>query len=238
MNYKQQAALKALDFVTDGMVIGLGSGSTTALFVAALGERWRAGLYHDLQAVPTSLATANQAQSYGIPLTSLARHEQLDLAVDGADEVDPQLDLIKGLGLALLREKIVEIHARRLVIIVDESKIVPQLGTRCPVPVEVLPFEWQAHLRWLSGLGCQVELRLDPHGEPAVTDNGNYIALCWFKGAGGIKDPYALAHKLANWPGVIEHGLFLGMASQVVVAGAGGVRLLERQANWQKERLG
>lgn len=230
MNYKQQAARKALEYVQNGMILGLGSGSTTALFVDALGEGWQAGVYQNLQAVPTSLATAKQAQLYGIPLTTLAEHAQLDLAVDGADEVDPSLNLIKGLGLALLREKIVEIHARQFIVIVDESKLVGQLGTRCPVPVEVLPFEWQAHLRWLGSLGCRVELRRNQDGTPTTTDNGNYIALCWFTHAGGIGDPYNLARQLANWPGVIEHGLFLDMANQVIVAGANGVQVIQRPA--------
>jgi len=227
MNLKQLAASHALDHVRSGMVIGLGSGSTTAYFVDLLGERLQTGALRDVWAVPTSEATAARARALGIPLTTLAAQPQLDLAVDGADEVDPQLNLIKGLGRALLREKIVEIHARRLVIIVDESKLVPRLGSRGPLPVEIVPFEAEAHVRWLKTLGCRAELWREDDGSPVVTDNGNYLARCWF--AGGIGDPNALARALADRPGIVEHGLFLQMAHQVIVAGVTGVRTLQRE---------
>ena len=152
----------------------------------------------------------------------------MDLAVDGADEVDARLDMIKGLGRALLREKIVEVHARRLVIIVDESKLVPRLGTRGPLPVEILPFEAPAHIRWLNGLGCRAELWLEDDGLPVRTDNGNYLARLWFPR--GIRHPRALARKLAARPGIIEHGLFLDMADTVIVATESGIKLLERNS--------
>ena len=226
MNLKQQAAEKAIEYVKSGMVLGLGSGSTTRIFIDLLGERLQAGRLRDLQAVPTSQATAAQARALGIPLTTLAENPELDLAVDGADEVDPQLNLIKGLGRALLREKIVEIHARQFVVIVDESKLVPVLG-RGPLPVEIALFEAAAQVHWLGTLGCRAELWLEADGSPAITDNGNTLVRCWFPN--GIFDAPALARRLADRPGIVEHGLFLNMAHQVIVAGPSGVRLLERE---------
>jgi ribose 5-phosphate isomerase A len=234
MNLKLQAAQQALDLLQNGMVVGLGSGSTASLFVSMLGESLRTGRLFDIIGIATSQTTADLAHSLDIPLTSLAEHSTIDLAVDGADEVDPNLDLIKGLGKALLREKMVEVHARRFVVIVDESKLVPKLGTRDALPVEIVQFEWQASLRWLNTLGCRAELWRNELSEPYVTDNGNYLARCWFEGPGservlsGILDPALLARQLADFPGIVEHGLFLGMANQVIVAGTNGIRILER----------
>lgn len=226
MNLKEQAARFALNYVRDGMVLGLGTGSTTAHFIDMLGERIRAGMLCDVVAVPTSEATANRARALGIRLSSLAEHAQLDLAVDGADEVDGHLNVIKGLGRALLREKIVEIHAVRLVIAVDESKLVERLGSHVPLPVEVVPFGIEAHVRWLTTLGCRPELRHEADGSIIVTDNGNYLVNCWFQA--GIADPHALACTLAERPGIAEHGLFLDMVTDVVVATSGGIRVLAR----------
>ncbi len=226
MDLKQQAAQRALEYVRSGMRLGLGTGSTTAYFVDLVGECLRAGELWEIAGVPTSERTAEQARAGGIPLTTLAEAGRLDLAVDGADEVDPELNLIKGLGRALLREKVVAIHADRFVVVVDESKLVPRLGSRAPLPVEILPFEWPVHLCWLNSLGCQAELMREEGGAPAVTDNGNYLALCRFPA--GISDPAALARQLADRPGIVEHGLFLGMADTVVVAGRQGIRILER----------
>jgi len=144
--------------------------------------------------------------------------------VDGADEVDPDLNVIKGLGRALLREKIVEIQTEQFIVIVDESKIVPRLGTRGPLPVEITPFEAEAHVQWLSSLGCRAELWLEEDGSLVVTDNGNYLALLRFDG--GIPNAHALALVLAERPGVVEHGLFLDMVSKVIVAGATGIRAI------------
>ena len=227
MNTKQQAASRALDFVRDGMVIGLGTGSTTSYFIKMLGERIQSGSLRDIRGVPTSEHSAKRAQALGIPLTSLADYSEIDLAVDGADEVDPNLNLIKGMGRALLREKIVEIHARLFLVIVDDSKLVSRLGMRSPLPVEILPFESAAHLRWLSTLGCQTELWRENDGSPVVTDNGNYLATCRFEN--GIPDPYLLAHQLSMRPGIVEHGLFLDMAGKAIVAGSDGTRILERK---------
>jgi ribose 5-phosphate isomerase A len=225
MDFRKQAALKALELVEDGMLLGLGTGRTTAYFVQLLGERLQNGTLRDICGVPTSQGTLQMAQALNIPLTTLAQHASLDLAVDGADEVDPALNLIKGLGRALLREKVVEIHARRFVVIVDDAKLTPRLG-RGPLPVEILPFEHAAHLRWLNSF-CRAELWLEEDGAPVLTDNGNYLARCWFEN--GIADAYALARSLDQRPGIIEHGLFLDFAHQVIVAGQFGLRILERE---------
>jgi ribose 5-phosphate isomerase A len=224
---KQMAARRALSLVEDGMVLGLGTGSTTAFFITYLAEALQQGRVRDVVGVPTSERTAAQARALGIPLTSLDEVASLDLAVDGADEVDPELNLIKGLGKALLREKLVEVHARAFWVIVDESKLVTRLGRRGPLPVEIAPFAAQATVRWLDALpGCRAELWRNPEGEPWVTDNGHYLARCWFEA--GIPDPEALSSTLLAWPGVMEHGLFLNMATGVIVASADGVRILQR----------
>jgi ribose 5-phosphate isomerase A len=225
MNLKQQAAREALKYVHSGMILGLGTGSTTGYFVDLLGDALRSGALQDIAGIPTSEATANRARALGIPLTNLMDHPTLDLAVDGADEVDPNLNLIKGLGRSLLREKIVEIHTRRLLVVVDESKMVQRLG-RGPLPVEIVRFEAGSHVRWLNTLGCRAELWHEDDGSPIVTDNGNYLVRCWF--TSGIDDPYALARIFADRPGIVEHGLFLDMASTVLVAGPGGVHTLEK----------
>jgi ribose 5-phosphate isomerase A len=225
MNLKRQAAREALSYLRDGMVLGLGTGSTVAYFLEELGEMIRTGALRGVAGVPTSRGTEKRARDLGIPLTNLADHSRLDLAVDGADEVDPNLNLIKGLGRAVLREKIVEIHADRLVVIVDESKLVSRLG-RGPLPIEIAPFGAEAQVRWLRTRGCRSELWLEEDGTRIVTDNGNNLARCWFPG--GIADPYGLAQELANRPGILEHGLFLDLASDVVVAGPSGIRTLRR----------
>ena len=225
LRLKQDAARQALELVRDGMVLGLGTGSTTAFFIDGLAERIAKGRLNDIYAVPTSEETAMRLRQLGVPLTSLAEHIRITLAVDGADEVDPQLNLIKGLGRALLREKMVETHAERLVIIVDESKIVPRLG-RGPLPIEVIPFEAQAQVVWLESLGCRAELWHEKNGSLIVTDNYNNLIRCWFDD--GITDAYALSRLLADRPGIVEHGLFLDMADQVIVAGTEGIRTLVR----------
>lgn len=226
MNLKQAAAQKALEFVQSGMTIGLGSGSTNKIFVDLLGDKVNSGALTNLKGVPTSEGTAEQARRLGIPLTTLSQHPNLDLAVDGADEVDPAFNLIKGLGRAALREKIVEMHARRFVVIVDESKLVRKLGTRGALPVEIVQFEAEINIRWLNSLGCRAEQWLEEDGSPVITDNGNFLVRCWFDG--GIDDAYALSQILSSRPGVVGHGLFLDMASIVIVAGENGIRILEK----------
>jgi len=226
MNLKEQAARRALGYVRSGMVLGLGTGSTTAFLIDMLGQQLGTGTLRDIVAVPTSEGTASRARAAGIPLSTLAKYGRLDLALDGADEVDPQLNLLKGLGRGLLREKIVAVHADRFVVMVEDSKLVPTLGTRAPLPMEIVPFGAEAQVRWLNTLGCRAEFRLETDGTCAVTDNGNYLAHCWF--AEGIANPHGLARTLADRPGIVEHGLFLDLASTVVVAGAQGIRVLER----------
>jgi ribose 5-phosphate isomerase A len=227
MNLKEKAAEKALEFVKEGMVLGLGTGSTTAYFINMLGEKNRSGALRDIRCVPTSEATAETAKKLGIPLTTLGENPRLDLAIDGADEVDSSLNLIKGLGRALLREKIVEIHAKRLIIIIDSSKMVEKLGTRGALPIEIIPFEANAHLYWLNTLGCRAELWLEKNGAPVITDNGNYLVRSYFKD--GIDDAHALAQKLSARPGIVEHGLFLDMATEVIVARGEGVERISRK---------
>jgi ribose 5-phosphate isomerase A len=227
MNLKMQAAQYALDYVHPGMILGLGSGSTTAYFIDLLGKRHQTGSLEGIQAVPTSKATAKQARAWGIPVTTLSENPAPDLAVDGADEVDPRLNLIKGLGRALLREKVVEFRSQRLIIIVDENKLVSCLGEKVPLPVEIIKFEAQAHMNWLETLGCHTEQFLEDNGSPVVTDNGNYLVGCYFEN--GIAEPHQLARVLADQPGIVEHGLFLDVASQVIVAGQAGIRILERE---------
>ena len=228
MDLKTQAAARALAFVKSGMILGLGSGSTASCFVQLLGERLELGTLTNIVCVPTSEKTAAQALTLGIPLTTLTDHPKLDLAVDGADEVDPHLNLIKGLGRALLREKIIVTHSERFVVIADESKLVSRLGTRGPLPVEIVQFEAASHVRWLKTMGCRAELWLEDNGAPVVTDNGNYLVRCWFPD--GIADAPALARHLADRPGIVEDGLFLNMASAVVVAYPSGTQVLQRTA--------
>jgi len=219
---KQAAAESAVALVEDGMILGLGTGSTAKLAVDALGKRVAAGLH--VIGIPTSEFTAQQARSLGIPLSTLDEHPEIDLTIDGADEVEAgTLNLIKGRGGALLREKIVASASKRLVIIVDESKLVQRLGSKFAVPVELVPFGWPAATRRLEGLGAKVALRSSADGKPFVTDGGHYIVDCAF---GPIAAPSQLDHELNNIVGVVEHGLFLKMASQVIVAGQNGVTVL------------
>lgn len=227
MDLRQAAAASAIEYVRDGMVLGVGTGRTTGCFIDLLGEKVQRKELNNLLAVPTSEASAARLRELGVPLTSLVDHPDLDLAVDGADEVDPDLNLIKGLGRALMREKVVEIHAAQFIVVVEESKLVKRLGSIGPVPVEILPFAALAHVHWLKSLAGRAELWREADGAPAVTDNGNYLARCWFND--GIADVYALAQELDRRPGILEHGLFLDMASQVIVAGRSGIRILERK---------
>jgi ribose 5-phosphate isomerase A len=223
---KRAAAERALGWVESGMRLGLGTGSTVAHFLDVLGERIRGGALTGIVGVPTSVRTEERGRELGIPLAELHETQPLDLTVDGADEVDPALDLVKGLGGALLREKMVAQASRRLLIMVDESKRVSRLGTRAPLPVEVTRFGWKAQVPFLEGLGCEPTLRLGGNGAPYLTDNGNHVLDCRFPR--GMDDPGGVEDALRGRAGVVESGLFLGMATAVVVAGAGGVRVLER----------
>lgn len=219
---KREAAREALTRVRPGMRLGLGTGSTMAHFLDLLGEALDTGALSDIVGVPTSERTRAQAEELGIPLAPLHEIQPLDLAVDGADEVDPALHLVKGLGGALLREKMVVQAAKRFVVIADETKVVPRLGTRAPLPVEVVPFAWEAHLPVLEALGGRPVLRTEK-GEPVVTDNGNLLLDVHFPD--GIADPEALEAALLPRAGIVDTGLFLGMAAEAILAGEDGIRV-------------
>jgi ribose 5-phosphate isomerase A len=219
---KRAAALRAIEEVRDGMVLGLGTGSTAAFVVEALGARVAAGLR--VVGIPTSERTAAQARRLGIPIATFAEHQRLDLTIDGADEVElGSLDLIKGLGGALLREKIVAAASARLVIVADQEKLVERLGEHTPVPVEVTQFGWQATAAALAALGCTPERRYGIGEQPYVTDGGNYILDCRF---GPLADPGLVEERIAMTVGAVESGLFVGRSSAVVIASADGVEVL------------
>ncbi len=219
-----QIATRALDFVTDGAVVGLGSGRAALAFVAALGERVQAGLR--ITAVPTSEATAAAARELGIALVGLENTDVIDVTIDGADEVDPQLNLIKGYGGALVREKIVAAASHLEVILVGGEKLVPVLGSRGILPVEVVPFALALCKRRLADLGCRPQLRTSRNG-PFVSDGGNYILDC---GIDPLPAPQELDEALRAIPGVVGTGLFLGVADRVLVGEGGSVRELQRAA--------
>jgi ribose 5-phosphate isomerase A len=223
---KEEAGIRAAQIVQPGMVLGLGTGSTVAYFLDALGARYQAGELPGIVGVPTSLRTEARAQELGIPLRSLEGVGKLDVTVDGADEVDPNLDLVKGLGGALLREKMVAQVTQHLVIIVDTGKIVDRLGTRSPVPLEVVPFGWAAHLPFLDDLGGEAHLREDQGGRPYLTDNQNYILNCSFPD--GIRNAALLERAFQERAGIVESGLFLGMAKEILVGGEAGVERVVR----------
>src|SRR5438876_8183006 len=208
---KETAARASLKFVRDGDVVGLGTGSTATYAVRLLGERVRAGLR--IRGIPTSIHTRELAASLGIPLTTLDEVQEIDVTIDGADEVDPELRLIKGGGGALLREKIVASASRKMVVIADSSKQVPQLG-RFPLPVEVIPFAETVIRKKIAALGASVKLRQYAYGNPFTTDEGHHILDCSF---GEISDPPALARELKTMPGVVEHGLFISLATVALI---------------------
>ena len=212
---KRRAAAAAVEFVEPGMVLGLGAGSTAQKALERIAERLAAGDLTDIVGVPCSEAIAAEARRLGVPLTDLETHPIIDLTIDGADEVDPQLRVIKGGGGALLREKIVAQASRREIIIVDSSKLSPTLGHHWAVPLEVVPFGWRTHEPFLRGLGGAPRRRVDADGKPYRTDNGNFILDCNF---GPISDPEALAAALSARVGIVEHGLFIGLATDLIVA--------------------
>jgi len=217
---KLAAARRAVEYVEDGMVLGLGTGSTTKLAVDEIGRLVAEGL--KVIGIPTSLATEAQARSLNIPLTTLDKVERIDLTIDGADEVDPRLNLIKGLGGALLREKIVAFHSDMEIIIADDSKIVSRLGTKAPLPVEVAPFSHARTKAAIERLGCRATLR--GGDAPFITDNGNLIYDCRFD---SIDDPERTETELNLIPGVVENGLFIGLADKAVIASPRGTEVRE-----------
>ena len=225
---KKQAGEKAAEFVASGMVVGLGTGSTAVYATRAIGQMLQDGRLQRILAIPTSDQTAREAREAGIPLTTFDDHPIIDVTIDGADEIDPHLNLIKGLGGALLREKVVATASKRLIIIGDERKIVAKLGTRAPVPVEVIQFAQRPVCDFLTSLGARVTLRRERNGEerPFITDENNIILDCTFPQ--GIDDPAALAQTIIARPGVVEHGLFLNLATLAVVAAPDGIKILKR----------
>ena len=243
INPKQQAAEAAISFVRSGMCVGLGTGSTADFFLQALAAALREGRLRDIRAIPTSLQSQRRAQHLSIPLvawqelpaqscqlpekaTPATGNWQLatgpiDVTIDGADEISPNLDLIKGLGGALLREKIVAQNSRQLIIIADASKLVPVLGTKSALPVEVIPFAHETHVPFLRSLGAVPTLRTTPDGHLFTTDNGNHIYDCRFE---KIDDPAALEQSLKRRAGIVESGLFLALASLALIGDDQGVR--------------
>ncbi|XP_072958308.1 probable ribose-5-phosphate isomerase 3, chloroplastic [Typha angustifolia] len=223
---KKLAAIKAVEYVKSGMVLGLGTGSTAAFVVAEIGALLSSGKLTGIVGVPTSKRTYEQALSLGIPLSTLDDHPRIDLAIDGADEVDPELNLVKGRGGALLREKMVEAASDKFVVVADDTKLVTGLGgSGLAMPVEVVQFCWKYNLTRLQELfkeeGCDAKLRLDGDGKPYITDNSNYIVDLYFKTP--IKDATAAGTEISAFEGVVEHGLFLDMATAVIIAGKEGV---------------
>lgn len=217
---KKRAAVEAVGQVREGMIVGLGTGSTAAYFIRELGARVRMGL--EVNAIPTSLDSERIAREVGIPLTTFQEHPSIDITVDGADEVSPALDLVKGLGGALVREKIVARASKRVVIIVDESKLVDRLGSKAPIPIEVLPFAVPPVSFHLERMGGRPIVR-ETKGIRFVSDNGNHM-IDWH--CGPIEDPLALEREIKWLAGVIDCGIFSGIASIVIVAGTDGIRTL------------
>ena len=227
-HWKKLAADAAAKLVEDGMVVGLGTGSTAGLFVSALGKRV-AEERLQISGIPTSDYTAAQARGLEIPLTDFASHAQIDLTVDGADEIESgTLYLIKGHGGALLREKIVAAASKRMVVVADETKISGQLGSLVSVPVEVVQFGWEATQRQLAALGGNPALRMGRDGKPFVTDGGHYIVDCAF---GPMHNPKDVAHHLDHVVGTVEHGMFLKYAREVFVGGPKGVTVLRKPSS-------
>ena len=222
---KRQAGYHAADWVRSGTIVGLGHGSTAIHAIHRIAQRLQAGDLHDILGVPCSRQVEAVARELGIPLTTLDEHPVVDLTIDGADEVDPALDVIKGGGGALLREKIVAQASRREIMVVDQTKLSPVLGTHWPIPIEVVRFGWPVQVTYLESLGGKPALRRQDSGEPFLTDQGNLIIDCDF---GPIADTAALAARLETRAGIVEHGLFLNLISDVVVAGVDGIRHLRR----------
>lgn len=233
---KEQAAHRAVEFVQSGMIVGLGHGSTALYAVKIIAKLIRSGALRNIRGVPCSRKVFKDARNLGIPLTTLNRTSVIDLTIDGADEVDGHLNLIKGGGGALLREKIVAQASLCEIIIVDESKVSPALGTKCAVPIEVVPFGWKTHIFPLEKLGAVVKPRKERGGKLFKTDQGNIILDADF---GPISDPAKLAADLKASAGIVEHGLFIGIAADVIIAGKAGLRHLERDwsGNARKESL-
>jgi ribose 5-phosphate isomerase A len=217
---KKIAGEKAAEYVEDGMIVGLGTGSTVEYTIKKIGEMIKNGL--EIKGIPTSMHTKKIAKECNIPLTDLEENPVIDITIDGADEVDPNLNLIKGGGGALAREKIVAYHSKKEIIVIDETKIVKGLGVNCPLPVEVLKYGWSSTKKVLEEFGCTVELR-KIMSDPYLTDNSNYILDCNFE---IIESPEQLEKDINNIPGAVENGLFIGLVDEVIVGSRQGVMTL------------
>jgi ribose 5-phosphate isomerase A len=225
MNPKQRVGEAAVEHIKDGMIIGIGTGSTAKFFIEAVGKAITAGKLRDIRGVPTSVNSENLAKQAGIPVVTFGQINKIDVTVDGADEIAPDLTLIKGLGGALLREKLVAQNSAKLIIIADASKLVTKLGTVGPLPVEVTKFGYEASERFLRDLGCVPVLRRTDKGEVFITDNGNYIFDCKFA---EIPDPRDLNTKLSTRSGIVESGLFIDLASAAIIADDTALWKIER----------
>jgi len=220
---KKLAGEEAVKYIEDGMIVGLGTGSTVEYTLRKLGELVRNGL--KIKGIPTSIHTKRIAKEENIPLTNLEENPEIDVTVDGADEVDSNLNLIKGGGGALTREKIIAFHSKKLIIVVDDSKVVKALGIDFSLPVEVIKFSWPCTKKVLEDFGCNVEIRKVMGDEPFITDNGNYILDCEFE---RIDEPEVLEKEINQIPGVVENGLFIDLAHEVIVGGKQGVVTLNK----------
>ena len=218
---KKEAGISAVDFIQSGMVLGLGTGSTVRFALEEIGKRYKDGRLTDIVGIPSSIDTDKRAKELGIPIITFDEKQEIDLTIDGADEIDPDFNLIKGGGGALLREKLVAQESEREVIIADESKLSPELGTNFKLPIEVMPFGWERQVVFVHSLGGKAIARKRDNDEFALSDQGNYLLDCDF---GVIEDAAALATQLEGRAGIVEHGLFLGLATDVIVAGADGTK--------------
>jgi ribose 5-phosphate isomerase A len=221
---KKEAGISAVDFIESGMVLGLGTGSTVRFALEEIGKRYKEGRLKDIVGIPSSIDTDKRAKELGIPIVTFDERHELDLTIDGADEVDPELNLIKGGGGALLREKVLAQSSKRNIMIVDESKLSPKLGTHWPVPIEVIPFAWMPVAKYLESLGSKPVLR-KRDGKPYRTDQNNYILDTNF---GPIDDLEGLTIKLGQKAGIVEYGIFIGTTSEVIVAAKSGIRYQKR----------
>jgi len=225
-NLKEQAAEIAVEEVKSGMVVGLGSGSTVYFALQKIGELIKSGELKDIVGIPSSKQTEKLAAEFGIPLITFNDKQEIDVTIDGADEVDKYLNLIKGGGAAHLREKVLAQASKKLIIVIDESKLSPKLGTNWAVPVEVLNFAYPLEKKFIESINGIPELRLYDNCNPVITDEGNYILDANF---GVIQNPFELAEKLENRAGIVEHGLFLHLTSKVIVAGKDGIKILDKK---------
>ena len=221
---KKLAGEEAVKYIEDGMIVGLGTGSTVEHTLRKLGELVKNGL--KIKGIPTSIHTKKIAKEENIPLTNLEENPEIDLTIDGADEVDSNLNLIKGGGGALTREKIIAFNSKKVIIVADDSKVVKALGIDFDLPVEVVKFAWQATKKTLEGFGCEVTRREIMEGEPFITDNGNYILDCSFE---RIENPDQMEIDLNLIPGVVENGLFINLVDKVIVGGKQGILTLEKE---------